>query len=177
MRKMFILFILVSVHFFANSQNKRIINDYQELVSALVSIKSEAEQYAVEVKLSWPTDSFMVDCKIKYANLKASVDGIIASFQSIIKKPSLISPTVQKNIDDNLAIIRTKAEAFKSSYIKGASARTGGNNFSAGINPLALLQSGLNLYTQIKSLTTGVREAKSKEFKATCTLRSWMELE
>ncbi len=177
MRKIFILFILVGVHFFANSQNKRIIEDYQELVSALVSIKSETEQYAVEVKSTWPTDSFMVDCKVKYANLKAAVDGIIASFQSIIKKPSLISSSVQKGIDDNLAAIKVKAEAFKSSYIRGASARTGGSGFSVPINPIALLQSGLNLYTQIKGLTTGVREAKAKEFKATCTMLSWMELQ
>lgn len=177
MRKLFILSILVSLHFLAISQNKKIINDYQELVSSLVSIKSEAEQYAIEVKATWPADSFMVDCKIKYANLKASVDAIIASFQSIIKKPSLISTTVQKKIDDDLAIIKTKAEAFKFSYVKGATARTGGTGFSNVINPILLLQSGLNLYVQIKGLTTGVRNAKAKEFKETCAMRPWIELQ
>lgn len=178
MKRLVFVLWLAAIGQFSFSQSKKIINDYSDLQFALVSIKSEAQQYAVEIKGTWTIDSLIIDSKTRYINLKAAVDGVISQFQTIIRKPSLINETIKRSINDNLKDIRQKLQAFKASYIKGALIKANIKGIQKNdVTPaVTLLEAGLNLYTQIRSFVISQRESKAKQFQDICSLDSWANL-
>jgi len=155
------------------SQNKVILNDYSNLKKELVSIKSEAEDYAVDMKNNWKNDTLKFRGRTAYVKLSASVDGMIENFKQVIRKPKSINETVRTGINSDLVNLKTQMTGFNELYIAGSLAKGDPAPEKAFFS---MLTTGMGLYNEIKNLVEGQREQVVKQFETDCKLKKWDQL-
>lgn len=173
MRSAFLLLICCLAGSCAFSQSKIILNDYTNLKKELVSIKSEAEDYAADMKNNWKNDTLKFKGKAAYIRLSASVDGVIENFKEVIRHPKSINETIRNNINTDLANLKTQLSSFNELYVNGSLAKGEAPPEKAFF---ALLTTGMDLFNSIKNMVQGQREQIVKQFESDCKLKKWDQL-
>jgi hypothetical protein len=177
MKKFFLATLAISISFLSFSQNKRIVEDYNTLKKELITIKTEAEGYAVDIKNNWKNDTLKTRGRVSYIKLPATIDGIVETFEGVIKKPKNLTSAVKTAIDDDLLKVRGMMNEFSQFY-------TNGMTNQGGIPPetasLAILQGGLQIglgvFNDLKKLMQGDREEVAKQFVEQCKFKRWEQL-
>jgi hypothetical protein len=173
MKKLLNFSFLFLISAFANSQSKVIVEDYTNLKKELTSIRSEAEQYATDIKKSWVNDTAIIKGKMLYIKLAASADGIIEAFKMVIKKPKTLNQSMKETFSKDLDRLKEKLTAFGEHYING--------NLKPGDLPQetslrSLFEMGKGLFEDIKKILTAQREEVANQLSIDCKFKPWEEL-
>lgn len=174
MKKFIFSLILLLGTLMSFAQSKVIINDFTRLKKELISIKSEAETYASEMKNTWKSDTEKAKGKGMYIQLSAAVDGIIDQFQTVIRRPKMVNDDLKGDINSDLEKIKTKLTAFNEYYVGGNLAP--GDSSINETSILALFEVGKGFISEFKKILNHQREEMALEFAKDCKLRKWEEL-
>ena len=174
MKKYIFIFSLMLGTSISFAQSKVIINDFTRLKKELISIKSEAEAYASEMKNTWKSNSEKAKGKGMYIQLSAAVDGIIDQFQTVIRRPKMVNEDLKTDINTDLEKIKTRLSAFNEYYVAGNLAP--GDSATTETSILALFEVGKGFISEFKKILNHQREEMALEFARDCKLRKWEEL-
>ena len=175
MKTILYLFIALVTTLPGFSQNKRIVKDYNSLRKELVTIKSGTEEYAVDIKNNWKNDTLKSKGRGAYIKLQATIDGVVSTFEDIIRKPKNFDKTTQAAIDADMTKIRSRAEDFAAFYAKGPYQSTATSE-SAFSFTQATMEIGLGVFNDFKKLMNGDRDDVAKRFVADSKLKKWDQL-
>ena len=157
------------------SQSKKIVKDYNSLRKELTTIKSATEEYALDIKNNWKNDTLKSKARGSYIKLAATIDGVVSTFEDIIRKPRNFDKTAQASIDADMTKIRTRAEDFAAFYLKGPYQPTAATESAFSLTQ-ATMEIGMGVFNDFKKLMNGDRDDVAKRFVADSKLKKWDQL-
>jgi hypothetical protein len=174
MKKYIITVLLVQGSLLSLAQSKVVINDFSRFKTELVSIKSEAEAYAGEIKNTWQNAAEKSKGKGMYIQLSAAVDGVIDQVKTIILRPKLVNESLKSDINADLEKLKLRLAAFNEFYVSGN--LTPGDTTVPETSILAMFEVGRGFIAEFKKILNHQREELAREFEKNCKFRRWDEL-
>jgi hypothetical protein len=171
MKKLLLAFSLLTSFTYAIGQNKHIVNDYASLKKELIAIKTEAEEYASDIKTNWKNDTMKLRARMQYVKLSAAVDGVVNGFKTTILRPKSITPEVRTSIEADVTRLKAMLGDFTQIYINGTLAK--GGEAPPETSLMAAFTVGMGLFNDFKKMLTSQRDEMAKQFEADTKLKKW----
>jgi hypothetical protein len=178
MKKTILISIFTFVSIFTQAQNKKIFTDFYNLTDSLKTVKSTVEDFATEMKNEWKNDSLKIIGQKKYIEVSGVLDGITASFSTVILHPKQLNATIKTKITKQLQNLYLKMNDFSSFYVDSKLFMTNGAKFGPGTITVitTLFDAGTKLYDMIKKFVIAQRTEIANKFKDDCSLVKWDKL-
>ena len=147
--------------------------EVHDLKKELVAIKTEAEEYASDIKTNWKNDTLKLTARMQYTRLSAAVDGVVDGFKTTIMRPKSINAAVRTSIEADLARLKTMLAGFTEVYISGTLAK---GDPAPETSLMAAFTVGMGLFNDFKKMLTSERENQAKQFEADTKLKKWDQI-
>jgi hypothetical protein len=174
MKKLLLIITLVTSFSYTNAQHKNIVNDYASLKKELIAIKTEAEEYASDIKTNWKNDTMKLRARMQYVKLSAAVDGVVDGFKTTILRPKSITPQVRTSIEADVTRLKAMLGDFTQIYVDGTLAK--GGEAPTETSLMAAFTVGMGLFNDFKKMVSSQRDEMAKQFEADTKLKKWDQI-
>jgi hypothetical protein len=162
-RKLVLLLIALPWSLFLMAQEQITINNHFDVIQQLSTVKSKSRQIVLNGKKTL-ADSKQDSLALLYMNLKATGDGVIGKYKSMIDNPKLANKAGE-SIEGDMNLLLREMNELTEYYVR--SPRKGSGMGYAPVPGLGLVVGvvslGKELYSEIKNMKAEKRNATKAE--------------